>query len=342
MKIKMTEEQLKKIIVEEIQKNLTGDIDEGFFGDLKDKVGSFGQNRKLDKLTKKMNKNDDKEADVVSTKTINEPGSMNVRGGKIMSKVRGAGKRISKALGGGKPSAPDAPDAPTQGDDAPSDATGETAPEETAPEGDGLSDEVKSSTAQISLPHAIVLQGLMKNIAGTLQKELGFMSREERQDVFPKVMNYIKNLDKLANPVIAEQEGQSDLKARLMAKHGKKLQSKNLPKVLPGKIFQAIQNAIGSEEDFVYALLDVLTDPTGGITDVDADKFAKSLEKPKMAKAQHRAALENAQIIANNIASIVSSNMKKDAGPAPKPLPEDVDNLTESLDRMSILAGIKK
>jgi len=304
-----------------------------------------------------MNKNDDKEADVVSTKTINEPGSMNVRGGKIMSKVRGAGKRISKALGGGKPSAPDAPDAPTQGDDAPNDAAGETAPEETAPEetapeetapeetapeetapeGDGLSDEVKSSTAQISLPHAIVLQGLMKNIAGTLQKELGFMSREERQDVFPKVMNYIKNLDKLANPVIAE-----GLKGDLRAKHGKKLQSKNLPKVLPGKIFQTLQSAIGSEEDFVYALLDVLTDPTGGITDVDADKFAKSLEKPKMAKAQHRAALENAQIIANNIASIVSSNMKKDAGPAPKPLPEDVDNLTESLDRMSILAGIKK
>jgi len=183
VKIKMTEVQLKKIIVEEIQKNLTGDIDEGFFGDLKDKVGSFGQNRKLDKLTKKMNKNDDKEAGVVSTKAINDPGSMNVRGGKIMSKVRGAGKRISKALGGGKPSAPDAPDAPTQGDDAPSDATGETAPEETAPEetapeetapeetapeGDGLSDEVKSSTAQISLPHAIVLKGLMKNIVGTL------------------------------------------------------------------------------------------------------------------------------------------------------------------------------
>lgn len=112
----MTEEQLKEIIAEEMQKHFAGDIDEALsWEELKDTIGSFGQNRKLDKLTKKMNK-DDEEAEVVSARAINEPGSMNVRGGKIMSKVRGVGKRISKALGGGKPSAPDAPDAPRQSD----------------------------------------------------------------------------------------------------------------------------------------------------------------------------------------------------------------------------------
>lgn len=172
--------------------------------------------------------------------------------------------------------------------------------------------DLKSSTSQISLPHAQILKMHLKDIGKVLQSELNFLSREEKQMIIPKVTDYVKKLDKMANPVVAEgtvpdtspplRQQQADLKARLQAKHGKKLKLKKLAQTLPVNLQSTIVRKIGGAVQFSKDLKAVLGKMSG---DKDAAKLAAALDKPKMAEAQFRAATQNAQIVANNIAMIV-------------------------------------
>ena len=172
--------------------------------------------------------------------------------------------------------------------------------------------DLKNSTSQISLPHAQILKMHLKDIGRVLQSELNFLSREEKQVIIPKVADYVKKLDKMANPVVAEacnpgdnfdgDTGERCLKQSLQAKHGRKLKLKKLAQTLPKNLQSAIVRKLGGAAKFSKDLKAVLGKMSG---DKDAAKLAAALDKPKMAEAQFRAAAQSAQIVANNIVMIV-------------------------------------
>ena len=200
--------------------------------------------------------------------------------------------------------------------------------------------DLKSSTSQISLPHAQILKMHLKDIGKVLQSELNFLSREEKQMIIPKVTDYVKKLDKMANPVVAEacnpgdnfdgDTGERCLKQSLQAKQGKKLKLKKLAQTLPKNLQSAIVRKMGGAGQFSKDLKAILGKMSG---DKDAAKLAAALDKPKMAEAQFRAAAQNAQIVANNIAMIVL-DVISDAGIK--------ENLDPSLRGKKLIIKVKK
>jgi len=235
--------------------------------------------------------------------------------GKIGSTARKIASRFAK-----KPAASQADTAPppvTQPETpASAAAQPETKPETPAPAPEqpqapaAAKDPVTDSTADIVMPHAVVLKGLLtKQIAQSLQKVLGGLPQDQRKTVMTPVMQYINNLPSMASKVIAEEitPQQQALKAKLAAKHAGNVSliGKNL-QALEGEIMNSIKSQLNV--DNAPNLLFKAIEKTHG-NSKEGLQYMKSLQKNP--QGHLNSLLQNAQLVVKNIMSLVQKNMPK-------------------------------
>jgi hypothetical protein len=231
----------------------------------------------------------------------------------------------------GQPAQPAAADQQAQPAAAPikftppvEDATGEPAqkpaaaqPEAPAQQPAAPKDAVADSTADVVMPHAVVLKGLLtKQIAQSLQKVLGGLPQDQRKTVMTPVMQYINNLPGMASKVIAEEISpeQQALKAKLAAKHAGNISliGKNL-QALEGEIMNSIKSQLNI--DNTPNLLFQAIEKAYGNTK-EGLQYMKSLQKNP--QGHLNSLLQNAQLVVKNIMSLVQKNMPKAPEGQPK------------------------
>lgn len=171
-------------------------------------------------------------------------------------------------------------------------------------------DAVADSTADIVMPHAVVLKGLLtKQIAQSLQKVLGGLPQDQRKTVMTPVMQYINNLPGMASKVISEEISpeQQALKAKLAAKHAGNISliGKNL-QALEGEIMNSIKSQLNI--DNIPNLLFQAIEKAYGNTK-EGLQYMKSLQKNP--QGHLNSLLQNAQLVVKNIMSLVQKNMPK-------------------------------
>lgn len=190
--------------------------------------------------------------------------------------------------------------------------------------------QAKTTSSDIVLPQANVLsRELTKMVGPSMQKVLGGLSQQQRGAVMTPIMNYLKSLPKMANPVIAEAEtplgvsavdqGQMDLKARLASKHkaNPALISKNL-----APLKQNLLNQVKTKFTLdtvpnllMYSLSKQQQDSKEG------KAYLKSLmQNPK---AHLDALLQNADLVISNVLALASSGLPEQSKSGQKPLPSE-------------------
>lgn len=306
--MKISQEQLKKIIKEELAKQLQEDdisgeqVDE-IFGKLGSTVKNLGS-KFANKLT---------------------PGGIarNVMAGANSSQQSASSTSTTTPA----TTAQQAPSAQvTKFTQGPSNSPNPVAqkpeiPAAAAQQGPAAKDPVVDSTADIVMPHAIVLKGLLtKQMAQSLQKVLGGLPPEQKKTVMAPVMQYINNLPSMASKVIAE-EVTAKQKARdaevrsagkmspeqLKAKHAGNISliGKNL-QTLEGEIMNSIKSQLNITN--TPNLLQQAIDKKYGNSKEGLRYLDSLMKKPQ---AHLDALLQNAQLVVKNIISIVQKNMSK-------------------------------